>query len=342
MKLSKKIFVLLAVVFLLSSAEMAFAARALKMFAPYPEDSVLTIGYFKAADEIREKTDGRVNIKVFPGGQLGNYEDVPEEIRQGTIEFGSTWLTKRYDERLDILNLPGYGSLGYDLLKKTCYSEDSPLAGYVTDVLESMGIVSLGGWPEAYSTYAFIKGRRPADFASFENKKVSIRVPHMPLYKDPAIELGYQTVTVDYSEVFNAMQTGQVHGTTGVGLEVLYLVAKDIVKHIDHNRLNMPPAWVLVNKDVWNSFSDGDKKIVAETFAKWSQDTLAKVEDSEKEFGEKLREAGVEVYEHTPENYLLLSRHMRQKVWPKYYNIFGEKFLKDFDAFVTATEDSMK
>jgi TRAP-type C4-dicarboxylate transport system, periplasmic component len=330
---------LFVVMFLFCFAGTAFAARPLKMYAAYPEDSILTIGYFKAADEIREKTEGRVNIKVFPGAQLGSYEDVIEEIRQGTIEFGATWLTKRYDERLDILNLPGYGALGYARLEKICYSKDSPLPTYVADVLRSMNVVSLGAWPEPYATYAFIKGKRPANLTDFENKKTNIRVPHMPLYRDAAITMGYQTVTIDYSEVFNSMQTGQVDGTTGITLEVLYLVAKDIVKHIDYNRFHGNPCWLLANQEMRESFSEEDRKIVADTFEKWSRDTLAQLDKLDNDYKKKLEEAGIEVYVHSDENYIAQARHMRKEIWPKYYGIFGEQFLKDFDAYVTSMED---
>ncbi len=42
----------------------------------------------EAAAEINEKTNGEINIQVFPASQLGNVAEMVDGVRMGTIQMG--------------------------------------------------------------------------------------------------------------------------------------------------------------------------------------------------------------------------------------------------------------
>ena len=312
-------------------------AKTLKMYAPDPADSFKTQGLVDATKEIKKLTNGKIDIKVYPGGQLGGYEESVEEVRQGTIDLSATWLTKRWHPQLDLLNLPYYAPLGYDQLAKVAFSANSPLPKKIDSILTELGLVSLGPWPESYATLIFAKGKRPEKFTGFDNKKKSIRVPAMPLYRDTYVAMGYQTVTMDVSEVWSAMQTGQVDGASGQPLEIVYLLGKDIVKHVDANRSVCPPMWVMINKDIWKSFSKEEQKIVRDTFNKHSLKTLQVMDKKDKEYAQLLKKAGIEVVEYSDKDLAEYGAKVRKLEWPKYYSVFGEDFLKNLDKMVVET-----
>jgi len=312
-------------------------AKTLKMYAPDPADSFKTQGLIEAASQIKQQTGGKVDIKVYPGGQLGGYEESVEEVRQGTIDISATWLTKRWDPQLDLLNLPCYAPLGYNQLAKVCFTETSPFPKKVESILKKLDLVSLGPWPESYATLIFAKGKRPEKFTGFENKKRSIRVPAMPLYRDTYVAMGYQTVTMDVSELWSAMQTGQVDGASGQPLENVYLLGKDIVKHVDYNRTVCPPMWIVINKDLWQSFTKEQQKIVKDTFHKYSLKTLAIMDKKDKEYMKLLRDHGIEVATYPDKYYIELGEHIRKVVWPKYYDVFGKDFMISLEKLVVET-----
>lgn len=271
MKMSRKsILLTVCLSALLICLPNVASAKTLKMYSPEPADSFKTKGMVDAANEIDKLTKGKIKIKVFPGGQLGGYEEAVDEVRQGTIDIAATWLTKRWDPQLDMLNLPCYATLGYKQLRKVCFSDASPFPQRIDTILAKLGIVGLGPWPECYGTLIFAKGKRPEKFTGYENKKRSVRVPGMPLYRDTYLAMGYQTVTMDVSELWSAMQTGQVDGASGQVLEGVWLLGKDIVKHVEINRTVCPPMWLLINEDLWRSFTPEQQKIVRSTFNKHS------------------------------------------------------------------------
>lgn len=333
----KKIVVFVLLFVALACMPTVANAKQLRMYAPDPKDSFKTQGMIEAAKEIKKLTNGKIDIKVYPGGQLGGYEESVEEVRQGTIDLSATWLTKRWHPQLDLLNLPYYAPLGYKQLAKVAFSSDSPLPKKIDSILDELGIVSLGPWPESYATLIFAKGKRPETFTGFDNKKRSIRVPAMPLYRDTYVAMGYQTVTMDLSEVWNAMQTGQVDGASGQPLEAVYLLGKDIIKHVDANRSVCPPMWVIVNKDLWKSFSKEEQKIVKDTISKHSNKTLQIMDQKDKEYAELLKKAGIEVAEYSDKEIKEIGAHIRKVVWSKYANLFGKDFLDNLEKIVIET-----
>ncbi len=55
----------------------------INMSLVFTQNELLTQELIKATDKIRERTEGSVNIKVFPGGQLPVYKDNLEQVVNG-------------------------------------------------------------------------------------------------------------------------------------------------------------------------------------------------------------------------------------------------------------------
>ncbi|MFT6926955.1 MAG: TRAP-type C4-dicarboxylate transport system substrate-binding protein, partial [Psychromonas sp.] len=55
----------------------------INMSLVFTQNELLTQELIKVTDKIRERTDGGVNIKVFPGGQLPVYKDNLEQVVNG-------------------------------------------------------------------------------------------------------------------------------------------------------------------------------------------------------------------------------------------------------------------
>ena len=232
--------------------------------------------------------------------------------------------------------------MGYKQYAEIAFSPNSILTKQVNSILKSIDIHGICGWPEPYACFIFAKGKRPKTFEGFDNKKCNLRVPGMPLYRDSAVAMGYQTLTMDVSEVWNAMQTGQIDGATGQTLETSWLVGKDIIKHIDYNKFHCPPAWVLCNQELWNSFSDKEKKIVEKAFNTWALKTLKQMESEEVKYEKLLKDYGIEIHKYSEEDCYKLASELRKNIWPKYYKLFGKDFLVALDKQVAATKPNKK
>ncbi|HWT77549.1 MAG TPA: TRAP transporter substrate-binding protein DctP, partial [Candidatus Methylomirabilis sp.] len=63
------------------------AQTVLRMGTQYPVKSTAVIAMNKFADYVKEKTDGKYVVRVFPDGQLGPDREMQQALKMGTLEL---------------------------------------------------------------------------------------------------------------------------------------------------------------------------------------------------------------------------------------------------------------
>ena len=67
-----------------------------------PVEHTATKLMHQVADEVKEKTNGRIEIVVYPANQLGDYTLVYEELIRGTIDMAAISIPSQFDPRLEL------------------------------------------------------------------------------------------------------------------------------------------------------------------------------------------------------------------------------------------------
>ncbi len=155
--------------------------------------------YFAA--NVEKRTNGRVQIKVFPGEQLGSLKDTMEMVRKGSNVMVSTDSGYLADFVPDfgILNGPYLLRQPQDfkkLLASDWYAE-------ITRKAHDAGFQVLAfNW---YFGARQILGNRPVRNLN-DMKGLSIRVPPVPMFIETFKALGARGITLQWSEVYSGLQ----------------------------------------------------------------------------------------------------------------------------------------
>jgi tripartite ATP-independent transporter DctP family solute receptor len=212
------------------------------------------------ADMVRERTKGRINIKMYPGTSLVGGDQTREftAIRQGVIDMaiGSSINWSPQVKELNLFSLP--------FLVKDFKSMDALTGGVVgKDIfttLEKSGVVPLAwgenGFRELSNSKREIKV--PADL-----KGMKIRVVGSPLFIDMFTALGANPVQMSWADTQPALASGAVDGQenplTIFTAAKLHTVAQ---KHLTMWGYMIDPLIFVVNKEIWNSWTPEDREIV--------------------------------------------------------------------------------
>jgi tripartite ATP-independent transporter DctP family solute receptor len=159
------------------------------------------------AEKVKEKTNGRVEVKVFPGGQLGGEKAQLEGLMAGTHDFFlgtqaplSNWL-------------PQFMSLDLPYLFTSEAQADKILAGevgkYLMDLLPTKGLYGLG-WSEN-GFRSFTNNVRPL-YTPADMKGLKIRVMENRLMIDTIGAFGGDPTPIPFPEVYTALQQKTVDG----------------------------------------------------------------------------------------------------------------------------------
>ena len=257
-------FLVVVGIWALSGLAWANCAEAVivKLATVAPEGSSWMTEMRKGAEEIKRRTDGRVAIKFFGGGVMGNDNSVLRKIRAGQLH-GGAFTSGGLSEvcpSLQVYGLPlvfrSYTEVDY------VRSRMDPLL--LAD-LEKAGFVSFG---LAGGGFAMLMSRDP--IASLEDmKKKTIWIPADDRISEVTMKyLGLSPVSLPLTDVLTGLQTGllDVVATSPVGAIAFQWHVK--TRYITDTPLAYLFATLVIDKKVFNAFSPADQQVVREVRGK--------------------------------------------------------------------------
>ena len=205
-KLSLVLVISLVVILLLSSFVFAAPKYVLKLghVADPAKPYALAGEYF--AELVKEKTNGEVEIQVFPSSQLGNQRDLIEGLVFGTLDLTltSTAVLGNFLPKIAIFDLP---FLFRDV--KHAYKALDSIGMEIGKELEPKGIKLLAFFENGvrHLTNNVRPVRVPEDM-----KGLKIRVMEQKIYIEMMKALGANPTPMAFGELFTALQQGTVDG----------------------------------------------------------------------------------------------------------------------------------
>ena len=89
-----------------------------KMATSWGGGPLMEIGAKAFAKKVKFLTDGRVDIQVFTGGQLGSALKVSETVRNGVAQVGHTWMGYDWGKDMTTVLFGGFAGLTKDICVK--------------------------------------------------------------------------------------------------------------------------------------------------------------------------------------------------------------------------------
>ena len=322
----KKVMSVLALCGLLAlSGGSAFAAQW-KLAHIRPADSVIERDLQAFAKEVREATDGRIDIRIYGSSQLGDYTVVQEKVSLGSVEMSCESVSTQVDKRFLSYILP-YVAKDYATAKKN-FGTGTPYAKYCANLFDKQDIMVLANWPVYFGGIGLVKApEAPADPNASHHIKV--RVPTMKTQEALADGLGYQATPLPFAEFFTAAQTGMVSGIFGGGAENYYASFRDLLKCYIAANTHFENWPLLINKELFESLSAEDQKILLEKSAAFEARRWEVAEADQAAYEKKLEEAGWTVIRLTPEQQNAFAEKGRKASWPELKKAIGDKAYED-------------
>ena len=318
----KKIMSVLALCGLVAFSAGSAAAAPWKLAHIRPADSVIERDLQAFAKEVREATNGRIDIRTYGASQLGDYTVVQEKISLGSVEMSCESVSTQVDKRFLSYILP-YVAQDYATAKKN-FGTGTPYANYCAQLFDKQGIKVLANWPVYFGGIGLAKvPNAPTDPDAVHNIKV--RVPAMKTQEALADGFGYQATPLPFSEFFTAAQTGMVAGIFGGGAENYYASFRDLLNCYISANTHFENWPLLINKELFESLSPEDQKILLDKSAEFEARRWKIAEQDQANYEKKLEEAGWTIIRLTPEQQKAFAEKGRKTSWPELKKALGDK-----------------
>lgn len=212
------------------------------------------------ADLVRERTQGRINIKMYPGAALVAGDQTREftALRQGIIDLaiGSTINWSPQVKELNLFSLP-FLMPDYRAIDALTQGE---VGNELFEIIEKNGVLPLAwaenGFRELTNSKREI--RTPADM-----KGLKFRVVGSPLFNDTFTAIGANPTQMSWADAQPALASGAVDGQENP--ISIFLAAK--IHAVGQRFMTLwgymaDPLIFVVNKEVWESWSKADQEVV--------------------------------------------------------------------------------
>lgn len=211
----------------------------------------------KVADTLKKESNGRLNLTIYPSGQLGNEAAMLQQMQTGALDMG--WImAAELGSRVPTIAAITAPYI-VDSTPKIAKLVRHPVAMSLLDVLPAeTGTVGLA-WGIT-GMRAIFSAKDITKIADIKGMK--LRINPTPAYRDFYQLLGAAPTPVATPQVFDAMSNGQVDGLEA-DLEFSWNQRFDKVSKsiLQMNAIFMPVV-ALVSGRVWQATSAADKELI--------------------------------------------------------------------------------
>ena len=315
------VFLGLAIVFGGVWAPQAFAKNyKWRLTQVMPEDSDFHKRALAFAAEVKEKTNGRIDITIYSGGTLCDWVECHERVMRGDYELAMQPLAPTYDPRLNIGYYMPYLFTNTEEAK-AAYKRGGWVNNMVGDLLLDQGIKGLALMPIGW---AGVTTRDvPDGWREMKPNKMKIRVMPLKACELTWQRLGYIPSTIPYNEAFSAIERGVADGESG-GPPFQGYQFKDIqgvwIQYNDY----LEPWWFFMNLKLFNELSKADQTILMEAAERQVKGRWDYFLGEDEEFRQKLRDFGLKVLVPTDAELKAFAKAIREDVWPKMEPLMGK------------------
>ena len=289
------------------------------------------------SDLVKERTQGRINMKLYPGVSLIQGDQTREfsALRQGVIDMavGSTINWSPQVKELNLFSLP-FLMPDYAAIDALTQGE---VGKKIFATLDKGGVVPLAWGENGYRELT--NSKRPIKSPE-DLKGMKIRVVGSPIFSDMFTALGANPTQMSWADAQPALSSGAVDGQENP-LFLFTILKMHTVgqKYVTTWGYVADPLIFVVNKDIWNSWTPADQKIVREAAIEAGKQEIAIARkglvEADKPLLKDIAAMGVTVTALTPAEREAFVKATRP-VYDKWKATIGPDLVKTAEAAIAA------
>lgn len=289
-------------------------------------DYPTTQGGKRFAELVRERSNGRIEIRVHPNAELGSEVSTVEQIRYGGIDFARVSLStvNSLSEKSLVLQMPYL----YKDSEHMWSVLNGELGKEIMDSFQGSGIKPLS-WYDA-GVRNFYTVDKPIERLE-DMEGMRIRVQENALMQDMVLALGAVPVPLPYENVYSALQTGEAEGAENNWSSYETMRHNEVAGYYTLDEHMRVPELQIVSQATWDKLSTEDRELIVQC-ARESAELQKSLWQSRSDTAEeRVRAEGTVTIVLSPEEKLRFRRAME----PLYEKYCGEnmELIKKIEAY---------
>jgi tripartite ATP-independent transporter DctP family solute receptor len=235
------------------------------------------MGAEKWAQLLKEKSGGKITLKVFGNGVLGGDVQVLSAVQGGTIDLTAmnSGILQSIAKEFAIFDFPFMFASGPEADAVL----DGEFGKKMAALLETKNLVNLAYWELGFRQVTNSK-REIKTLEDFSG--IKLRVIQSPIYIDTFNALGMNPVPMSFTELYTGLEQKIVDGQENPYSVIESSKFYEVQKYLTVSNHMYNPQSVLISQKKWNALSKEEKDILMSTLAeatKWQRENSRKLSD---------------------------------------------------------------
>lgn len=255
------------------------------------DDAVMSKGFYKFADDVFKKSNGRLKINVSTGGALGGQREIIESVNLGALEMGEgeSGLYANYIPAMGMLVLPFMFESAEDFYK----AMDGKVGKRFEELMEEKTNMKVIAWLDGGGVRDVYSVKPLKSLADLKGLK--IRTPESPAFVAMFKAFGANPTAISAPEMYTSLQQGVVDAMEGTAETAVTYGITDLAKTCLQTHHIYNEGSLVINKDAFNDLPDDLQKILLECAA--DMETYERNLNTQmvEDFKKNIVDAGIEI-----------------------------------------------
>lgn len=283
------IALLLIVVFSMTFPSLAAPKYVLKFNHVLAESEPFHQGFLNWAKRVNQRTNGGLEIIVFPSSKLGVEEDIIEQLKQGSNVGQNTDSARlgMYVPDIAVMNAPYFVDSIDEALK---LKDLSIVKKWQKDLADKQGIKVLSfSWIQGFRHMLTNKPiKTPQDLNGLR-----IRTPGAPIWQESIRSLGAEPVAMNFGEVYVGIQQGSLDGADLVYRNITGAKLYETAKYMSETKHILLINFEVIGKKFFDSLPANYQKILMEECNNAGVETSRAMENDVRDIKTQLVQKGM-------------------------------------------------
>lgn len=276
------------------------------------------------ASEVEKRTNGKVEINVYPANQYGSADLQYQGIMDGSIDMLLGYLDPTYDKVFDVTTIPFLAS-NYEEIAYIC-SNRSNTYKLFSEHCESTDMHFMGFFLNGVN--GIFSAKDLGDYLDPDAKKSTlIRIANSAIYQTGIEALGYPTITIPYTDTYTSMQTGVMDGMTGIPSYMVHQNFADVTKYYLAMDMFLEANVIIMSPETVEELPQEYLDIIQDVCDEASANSLVTTEHNVEEGIRMLVEDGIDVLPITDEERGQVASKVRAKIQDEMVEYFGPEII---------------
>jgi TRAP-type transport system periplasmic protein len=208
-----------------------------------------------------------IDVKLFPGSQLGGDKDMQEQMKLGSLDMdicGTATVADKF-ARIAVLDLP-YVWKDYNQIHKVV---DGPVGKQLADELVKATGLRILAYPDSFG-FRDVASTKPVKSLD-DLKNLKLRTIGTPTYIGTFKALGAAPVAMGFGEVYTSIQTSVIDGWEHEGPTLYSTKTYEVAKNLTKTNHLYGVLMMIISEKTWEKMNDQQKQAVT----KAAQDAVA-------------------------------------------------------------------